>query len=43
MKLVSAHRILNYIQSDCLKKYIEFDTNKRKKMLAIDLKKFFLS
>ena len=31
MKLVSIHRVLKFRQSDSLKKYIAFKTNKRKK------------
>ena len=39
MKLVSVHRILKFNQSDWLKKHIDFNTDKRKKMLLIVLKK----
>ena len=30
MKLVSVHRVLNFKQSDCLKKYIDFNIDNRK-------------
>ena len=43
MKLVSVHIILKFKQSDWLKKYIDFNTDKREKMLLIVLKKTFLN
>ena len=42
MKLVSVHKILRLKQSDSLKKYIDFNTNKRK-ILLIVLKQVFLN
>ena len=42
MKLVSTHRILKFKQSDCLKKYIDFDRDQRKMQLIV-LKKAFLN
>ena len=30
MKLVSVHLVLKFKQSDCLRKYIDFDIDKRK-------------
>ena len=43
MKLVKVYRILKFKQSDWLKKYIGFHTDKRKKMLLIVLKKIFMN
>ena len=41
MKLVGVHKILKFKQSDWLKKQINFDTDKKKKMLSVALKKIF--
>ena len=41
MKLVSVRRILKFKQSDWLKKYIDFNTGKRKHA-TISFKKYFL-
>ena len=41
MKLVGIHRVLGCKQSDWLKEYIDFDTDKKRKMLEIVLKNIF--
>ena len=41
IKLVNVHRILKLKQSGWLTKYIDFNADKRKKMLRIVLKKTF--
>ena len=41
MKLTKVHRILKLNQSDCLKKYIEFNTDKRKNAASSFEKKYF--
>ena len=43
MKLGRVLKILKFEQSDWLKKYINFNTDKKKKMLPIVLKKWILS
>ena len=40
MKLVSVHRALNFKQSDWLKKYINFNTDKKNEVNSFE-KKFF--
>ena len=42
MKLTKIHEILKFRQSDLSEKYIHFNRDKRKKILLIVLKKFFL-
>ena len=42
MKLTKIHEILEFRQSDLSEKYIHFNRDKRKKILLIVLKKFFL-
>ena len=41
MKLTNLHRILKFNQSDWLKNTLTLNTDKRKKMLQIVLKKIF--
>ena len=43
MKLVSVYKILEFEQSDWLKKYIDFNTNKRTNVVNSFEKDFFLS
>ena len=43
MKLIKIYKIFKFKQSDWLKRYINFNTEKEKKMLLIVLKKTFLS
>ena len=41
MKLVSVHKVLKFKQSDWLKKYIDFNTGKRKNAANSSEKEFF--
>ena len=41
MKLVSVHRVKKFKQSDCLKKYIDFNTDRSKNAANSFEKKFF--
>ena len=40
MKLIKVHRILKFKQSNSLNEYIEFNTEKRKKVLMSSVKFF---
>ena len=43
MKLIKVHRVLKFNQSDWIKKYIDFNTEKTTNSLQIVLKKIFLN
>ena len=43
MKLIKVHRVLKFNQSDWIKKYIDFNTEKTRNSLQIVLKKIFLN
>ena len=43
MKLIKVHRVLKFNQSDWIKKYVDFNTEKTTNSLQIVLKKIFLN